>query len=226
MLSSPTVAARPSRGDFRGDEMAKKPADLSGQTFAQFTVICLLKQTYWLCRCSCGSYRVHMSANLKNQNAKDCGCIWKNRLATHRLKGTSVYKAWQSMRQRCYNQKAKEFKGYGARGISVCDRWKSSFDNFLTDLGHPEKGMWLERNDVNGNYEPDNCRWATPTEQGRNKRNNILITAFGKTKCLSAWAVEYSIHYYTLTGRIKLGWDAEKALSQPPRFKTKLPQEQ
>lgn len=200
--------------------MAKKPADISGQIFSQFTVICLLKSTYWLCQCSCGNFRAHKSAQLKGGHAKDCGCVWKKRYITHKLTRTPTYRAWLAMRQRCYNSNAGEFKRYGARGISVCDRWANSFDNFIADVGVAPKAMWLERNDVNGNYEPGNCRWATPKEQGRNKRNNVLLTAFGKTQCLSAWIEEIGkakgIRHSVALGRIKLGWKAEDVISLPP----------
>lgn len=136
------------------------------------------------------------------------------------------YRNWIKMKTRCSNTKDKCYPRYGGRGISVCERWLHSFQNFLDDLGaKPSNAHSLDRIDVNGNYEPGNVRWATPKEQGRNRRNNKLITAFGETKCLSEWAEDSRcvVNLPTLETRIRrAGWSPERALTQhniEPKYK-------
>lgn len=132
---------------------------------------------------------------------------------------------WSDMKQRCYNKNALQYKNYGARGISVCDRWLESFDNFLSDMGVKPNGMTIDRIDVNGNYGPSNCRWATNDDQQKNKRNCHLITFNGETLTRRDWAKKIGLHEATLQCRIKRGWPIEDVLDPKVihRGRTSLP---
>ncbi|TCG09338.1 hypothetical protein BZM27_05925 [Paraburkholderia steynii] len=111
---------------------------------------------------------------------------------------------WQDMWQRCTNPKTDRYPNYGGRGISVCERWKS-FENFFADMGQRPEGTSIERKETNGNYEPSNCRWATPKEQGRNRTNNRFIEYNGERKCVSEWSEQFGIPHSTINNRLRLG---------------------
>jgi hypothetical protein len=119
----------------------------------------------------------------------------------HGLTDTPTHRSWMSMRQRCGNPNDGAWKNYGGRGIAVCMRW-SVFENFLADMGLAPEGHEIERIDVNGNYEPGNCRWATTKEQANNRRTNRLITHRGRTRTLTQWAEELGLKMHTLYRRI------------------------
>jgi hypothetical protein len=121
------------------------------------------------------------------------------------------------MKCRCYNPKDINYLRYGGRGITVCDRWRDSFTNFLADMGECPKRLTLDRIDNDGNYEAGNCRWATPKQQQRNKRYNLVLTHNGRTQCLKAWAEETGLNYNTLHGRLRNGWSVSEALTTPAR---------
>lgn len=133
---------------------------------------------------------------------------------THGYFGKTEYEAWRNMRQRCINPKTPNFHNYGGRGIKVCDRWFNSFTNFIEDMGDkPSSNHSLDRIDNNGNYTPENCRWATKVQQDSNRRTTRPITINGVTKPLHQWARESPIKYETIKGRIyKYGWSPEKAI--------------
>jgi hypothetical protein len=117
---------------------------------------------------------------------------------SHGMARTRPYKTWVSMLNRCRNPNSEHYHNYGGRGISVCDRWQS-FENFYADMWPTRfAGGSLERIDNDGNYEPDNCRWATASEQGRNRRTNVFYSLDGKTKCLKDWATDTGVKYTTL----------------------------
>lgn len=119
---------------------------------------------------------------------------------------TPEFSVWTDIQSRCHNPNATSFPDYGGRGIVVCERWRQSFESFLSDMGARPSGRHsIERSNVNGNYEPGNCRWATAKEQGRNKRNNRLITIDGRTQTMSAWAEECGLNDSTILLRIKAG---------------------
>lgn len=135
----------------------------------------------------------------------------------HGMSSTSVYKAWAEMRRRCENPKSHAWPDYGGRGISVCERWRS-FENFLSDMGPRPTGTTLDRYPNNdGNYEPGNCRWATDSQQARNKRTNALYTAFGETKTCVEWAEDPRcvVPADTVKCRLYRGWSVEDAVSLP-----------
>lgn len=127
---------------------------------------------------------------------------------------TLLYWTWQRMKSRCHNPTSPDYYLYGARGIKVCDRWLESYENFYNDMGEKPDGLSLDRINNNGNYEPENCRWATATEQANNKRNNYLLTIDGKTQTLSQWAKEKDIHHNVLLYRINAGMKPDELFSK------------
>jgi hypothetical protein len=149
--------------------------------------------------CDCGVSKTYQGCDLRSGHTKSCGCLSAEvagaRTRTHGLSTTRTYKVWAEMLQRCANPKNENFQNYGGRGISVCDRWRESFENFLADMGERPTGTTLDRKENDGNYEPSNCRWATRAEQARNNRRNINLTFDGVTKCLTDWCLEKQVNY-------------------------------
>jgi hypothetical protein len=123
----------------------------------------------WRCRCDCGSVLSVTGHELASGDTRSCGCYRDERIGrqnrTHALSKTPTYLSWQAAKSRCYNPKTVNYPSYGGAGITVCDRWRDSFENFLSDMGKRPKGCTLDRIDPCGHYEPSNCRWATPKEQ-------------------------------------------------------------
>lgn len=206
--------------------------DLTGKRFGRLTVEHLLGKRgafiYWACRCDCGGYTETQTGKLNIGHSQSCGCILadKNatRLTTHGAsvggKPTPTYSVWRGIKNRCLNPNEPAYKNYGGRGIKICDRWKDSFENFFTDMGQKPKGMWIERLDNEGDYEPTNCKWATPKEQCNNKRTNVYLTFRGKTQTVSQWNEELGYNKNVVAGRLRLGWSTEDAILTPAR---KLP---
>jgi len=188
--------------------------DIKGKKFGRLfvqEVYCLNKSYYWKCLCDCGNIVIVHGNKLRSGKTKSCGCITK---AKNGLSKSPEYRSWKPMIQRCYDTKARSYKNYGARGIKVCDRWKESFFNFLEDMGNRPQGKSLDRIDPLGDYEPKNCRWATSKEQGNNKRNNLILEAFGRKQTLQQWADEYNMTWSLLRQRImRENWTVEKALT-------------
>lgn len=192
-----------------------KRIDLSGQIFGRLTVISLhgihpKGQCLWKCKCICGNETVLLGTTLKRGVTKSCGCLLRSR---NGLANTSTYSIWHSMIARCHNPKSVAYKNYGARGISVCDRWKDNFFAFLEDMGERPAGLSIDRIDNNDNYFKENCHWATPKEQTRNCRSNHFIEAFGKKMILQDWAKEIGKNVSCIRRRIAKGWPIEDVLS-------------
>jgi hypothetical protein len=157
--------------------------DISGQRFGRLIVIARANQRgqrpSWLCRCDCGKEITATSLHLRGGDTRSCGCFKRDRTSqTHTTHGatrayqhTATYESWRGMRARCQYPKSNTYRYYGAKGIRVCDRWQS-FANFLADMGERPEGMTLDRVNIDGDYEPGNCRWATPLEQTHNRRNS------------------------------------------------------
>lgn len=127
----------------------------------------------------------------------------------------SEFWIWQGMIRRCHNPDHSEFRNYGGRGIRVCKRWRKSFKKFLKDMGRRPGNKEIDRIDNDGDYRPENCRWATRSEQCRNKRGNRIIEFEGESKCLAEWAEVVGIRMATLWRRLNQGWSFEKAISIP-----------
>jgi hypothetical protein len=134
---------------------------------------------------------------------------------THGMRHTPEYNTWLMMRARCNKRENKSFANYGGRGIQVCDRWNNSFEAFFADMGKRPNGTSIDRVDVNGNYEPSNCRWATIHEQSRNMRCNRYIEYAGKRQLLFEWCIEYGIRYSTVRSRIARGMNPIAAFTTP-----------
>ena len=127
------------------------------------------------------------------------------------------YNSWRSMKERCHRPKSKDYHLYGGKGVKVCDRWLgvTGFCNFLSDMGKRPTGTTLDRIDNDGNYEPENCRWATAAEQGANTCRVRLVTISGETKSIRAWCKYFGINYGTVNSRLGDGWPTIKAITTP-----------
>jgi hypothetical protein len=168
----------------------------------------------WMCHCSCGKTVEVRSTRLRKGEATSCGCDSIRGNTRHRKCKTRIYSIWKSMKQRCTDPNSTNYPKYGARGITVSEQWVS-FDNFYLDMGDPPSPSHsLERLDNNLGYCKDNCTWATASEQGRNKRNNVFLTLNGRTQTQSEWAKELGLHPTSLAYRLKRGWPLERVLSR------------
>ena len=169
------------------------------------------QEAVWLCLCDCGKIDDVVGWHLTTKRRDSCyDC--RNTNVTHGMAKTPIYNVWRSMIKRCNVPTHKSYGYYGGRGIEVCQRWMV-FENFYSDMGDKPAGMSLDRIDNNGNYEPDNCRWATSKQQTRNKRSNRLLTLDGETKSLVEWSETLGLHPTTINKRIKAGWAIDVALT-------------
>lgn len=208
-----------------------KILDLTGQKFGRLKVLQFIEirkhHSYWLCKCNCGNITEVSNSSLRSGKVKSCGCLRKEvtrqnaikTKTTHHLTNTRIYNIWRSMKKRCYLKTHKAYKDYGARGIKVCDEWKNdfmSFYNWAIVNGYKED-LTLDRINVNGFYEPNNCRWVTMEIQQNNRRDNIHIQYKGENKTVYEWADVFNIKYCTLWWRIKNGWSIEDALTKKVR---------
>jgi hypothetical protein len=218
--------------------------DISGRKYNHLTVVKFAyskivgkrgdKSPYYLCRCDCGNEKIVCGYCLKSGQTKSCGCqkiassaktLVKynqdvenhNYHRTHNHTYTRLYKIYHGMKSRCYNTNVKEYRLYGGRGIIICDEWlnnSSLFFEWAEKTGYKEE-LTIDRIDVNGNYEPTNCRWVTMKVQENNKRNNHSITINGEIKTVTEWANIYGIKRNTVYERIRRGMDEITALIKP-----------
>lgn len=201
-----------------GPENKWRNGSMIGAKFGRLTVVgagfckdSKTKKSMVPCQCECGTFLEVLAGKL-HSDAK-CKLCHYNRIRKHGGYLRQEYKTWQAMIQRCGNPNSEAWKWYGGRGISVCDRWMS-FGNFYSDMGpKPSPSHSLDRIDNEGGYSPENCRWATKIEQGRNTRRCRRVEAFGVVKTLTEWSEISEISYSELRRRLSLGWSAEKAIS-------------
>lgn len=206
--------------------------DETGKRYGRLTVVGkhhqdARKEWYWLCECDCGNKAIVSGNKLRTGNTKSCGCLQEEHRRegfhkTHGKSETPLYIAWLNMRSRCYNPGNIMYSNYGGRGIAVCDEWRQSSEAFMrwAEANGYKDGLSIDRIDVNGNYEPNNCRWVTKKRQYLNRTDSHLITAFGKTQTIKEWADESGINYDTIERRINAyGWSPENAVSVKPKTK-------
>lgn len=177
-------------------------------------------------RCFCGKEFQRELYRIKNKSIRSCGCLRPNwdrerveemraRNGDAPIKKGVEYAAWACMKNRCYDVTSASYPRYGGRGIKVCDRWKYDFLNFKKDMGLRPPGHSLDRIDVNGNYEPGNCRWATRKEQARNRRRSFHIEYRGERKLFIEWCEQFDVKYPLAYRRLKAGWSVDDALTKP-----------
>ena len=175
----------------------------------------------WLCKCDCGTSRKVLTQNLVRGMQQSCGCNRSAAVAkartTHGQSGTKTYHTWSHMKRRCYDTGDKSYPDYGARGVTVCKRWRDSYAAFIADVGQPPASdSMLDRINNHGNYEPGNVRWATRTEQNNNTRKNVFVTFRGETKTISQWAARHGFRMQVLWDRLqRYKWSVERAMTTP-----------
>lgn len=204
--------------------------DLTGKRFNSWTVLSLDTESNksarcWICRCDCGKVKSVFENNLKKGISKSCRCKsnieMSQRFTTHGSTKTRLYSVWFGMKRRCNDPKIPNYKSYGGRGITVCDEWLdfAKFKEWAISTGYDENAPFgqctIERIDVNGNYEPDNCTWKNMKEQGNNRRTNKLLTYNGKTQSISEWTDEMGYARHIIKNRLRRGWSVERAITTP-----------
>jgi len=205
-----------------------KIRNLSSERFGNFIVLKFSHQDknghrHWLCKCDCGTIKSVDGPALVAGHTKSCGkCIPRSGPLKHanakRLQVTPEYKTWLSMKARTTNPSSKSYAKYGAVGIKTCERWFNSFENFLADMGRkPTLTHSLDRIDNSKGYSPENCRWATPSQQARNRRTNVILDLHGLKKTVKEWSEITGIQPSTIHARLKMGWSINKTLSQKVR---------
>lgn len=204
--------------------MPRKMKDLTGIKYNRLTVIGFSerigKNYYWNCVCDCGNTKIIVvqSGQLKNGGTKSCGCWNLERVTKHNLDGNPIYHVFNSMKSRCYSIKNRSYLDYGGRGVKICDEWLDDVVKFVewSNINGYEEGLSIDRIDVNGNYEPSNCRWVDDYVQANNKTDNTSITYNSETRNLCQWADLYNLKRATLCYRLYIAnWDIHKALTTP-----------
>jgi hypothetical protein len=173
----------------------------------------------WRCLCDCGKETVKQGTHMMRGNTRSCGCLVSEtaraKVLTHGKTKTTEFRIWTGMIDRATNPNGAAWKCYGGRGITVCERWKS-FENFFSDMGpRPSSEFSLDRIDVNGNYCPENCRWANRATQARNRRSTIYLEFDGKKMSLPEWSEASGISCQTIRYRLLRHWSVERALTTP-----------
>ena len=191
-----------------------KIRDLTGNKYGLLTVVGLsdtnTRKTYWVCQCDCGNMKTVRSDSLLCGAIKSCGCLKKaqdsvnlTKNHSHKMSGTRIYLEWQGMKGRCYNPHDPRYDRWGGRGISVCDEWRDSFESFYEWAmahGYSDE-LTIDRIDNDGNYTPDNCRWASQKQQSRNRSTNINITIGNSTRTLTEWCEIFQVDYKNVLSR-------------------------
>ena len=209
-------------GRFAKGQAPHNKREWIGLRFGRWVVLAKgMRPRYLRCRCDCGTVSEVFSGNLANGKSPSCGCVTRSvfaaRWVTHGRSHTVEYETWARMIARCENPNNESFPNYGGRGIKVHPAWRSSFDDFFAHVGpRPGSGYSIDRfPDVNGNYEPGNVRWATPTEQCRNRRSNRFHTIDRESKTIAEWAELAGVSPGTISRRIRAGFAPERMLLPP-----------
>ena len=208
--------------NYREVGFMQKCQDLTGQKFNKLLVLKQVRKnkgkTYWLCKCDCGKETIVEGYKLKTGHIRSCGCLQREinikRLTTHNLSKSKLYEIWCAIKNRCLNKNLKTYKNYGGRGITVCQEWLNDFKTFYDwaiNNGYSD-GLTIDRINNDGNYEPDNCRWASRKTQANNRRTCKTFTYNGVTKNYKQWCEFLKINYKTFYSRISRGWKIETAL--------------
>lgn len=197
----------------------------TGHAYGRMTVLSFVEMhatnAKWLCRCECGEEKVVYGCHLASGKIVSCGCFNTDQLVertrTHGFSKETEYHIWQTMKARCLNPNHDAYKHYGGRGIRICERWLGSFENFFEDMQErPSLQQTLERRDNGGDYTPENCYWATRSEQGNNTRANRIIEFQGRKQTMTQWGREVEIPAAIIGQRISRdGWSVERALTTP-----------
>lgn len=198
--------------------------DLTGKKYGSLTVEKIAvdepgKKKKWLCKCDCGNEVIVSSSNLVSGHTSSCKICGKKRssekIKKHGMTSTKLYGIWNAAKNRCTNTKAKSYKDYGARGIQICEEWKESSNFFEWALANGYKdGLEIDRIDVNGNYEPSNCRWVTKEQNANNKRNNKYIEYNGETRTLAEWSRYFDVNYKNLSRNLIKGYSLDEAVKR------------
>lgn len=183
--------------------------DMVGKTYNFLTVIEDIGNRKIRCRCVCGKEITSFRTNVLNNKSKSCNCQGRG-IAKKR-----TIRAWSLMKYRCNTPTSSDYPNYGGRGVKVCERWQESFINFFEDMGDCEDNLTLDRIDVNGDYEPSNCRWADMETQMNNRRNNRYVTYNGEKTTIAVLARKTKMGKGTLTRRLDMGMTAEQAIITP-----------
>lgn len=218
-----------------------KLIDLTGQKFGKLTVIGIgerrpvgrrgVMKQYWVCQCECGANKEICGDNLRSGVSQSCGCATreatierstKHGFAKRGHKRSRIYSIWASMLGRCERSTDDAYCYYGGRGITVCDEWHDflTFKDWAMSNGY-DKNLTIDRIDVNGNYEPTNCRWVPQCVQNNNTRQNTMITLGRVTHSLADWCRAFNLNYSAVRARRSLGWNDYDALFTPLLFEKK-----
>ena len=199
--------------------------DLKGQTFGRLTVLeradaGIKKYAVWLCKCSCGKTKVVRSCHLRSGAITSCGCYQKEKAreanSTHKSSNTRLYNEWRHMKKRCYWKNYNAYNLYGGRGISVCEEWKESFEAFekwALNNGYSDD-LTLDRIDIDKNYEPCNCRWATKYIQSNNRSINRIVEYHGEQGVYEGMCRKLNVNQSTVRSRMKKGYSFEDAVDK------------
>lgn len=198
----------------------KSPRNLAGKKFNKLTVLEIAykkdNRVYWKCLCECGNTAVVVSSSITRGRTKSCGCLRSNwNHTTHNMRNSRPYRIMQGILTRCNNKNDHNYIKYGAKGITVCDKWLT-FEGFWEDMqkGYSDE-LSIDRIDNSKGYFKENCRWATNKQQVRNRTNTDFIEYNGKTQCLKDWATEYGIKRTTLWQRLyRYNMNFETAISR------------
>lgn len=200
--------------------MSSPRVNFSGQRFGMLLALHAEsrgKRRFWLCRCDCGrEIWIRHDCLARPVAQRSCGCerraIPPHGRKHHGLYYTAENAIWRSMLRRCLTPSDTNYNKYGARGISVCDRWRLDFLAFLEDMGpRPSASHSIERIDNNGNYEPENCKWIEASLQGRNTRRTHYVVVNGERLSLAGAVEKYGGKYHTIKKRLYLGWSVDRA---------------